>query len=235
MIKTTLYVLYKKSSDIPERHPNEDVKEELCAKQKRYNYYAAPGLSAFEVQKINIGPIYRLEEGHVVENANYYNDTIVTPSSIFDDMGQKNTVDCTVYYYGIRSYIYFFNFMKNKELAEKAAYYLEEADRSYETGAYFSFLIMAGAVLEAILDDFLSFSKKKTLGPKIEMAEETGILPETKPYFSTADDVIRKWKLIASARNMLHANNLITRDIREKATACRKALDITLKSIWPSN
>lgn len=230
MLRSTSYILKNGKLVYSESEPAPFP----AAAVYRY-YFEAPGLSAYEIHSLYIAPPGNIEGSLIQPLPEAAGDAVVITldgvAGLF--FGQSNlTYTCEVRYYGVKDYRNFFRTIEDRDQAGRAAFYLEEAERAFEAGAYFSFLLMAGAVLESILQARLPPKKMDFLKPLIERAEKEGFLPKAEPYFLSHSEIVSEWKFIADARNMLHPNRLDTDTIRERAMNCRAILDKTLKSVW---
>lgn len=230
MLRSTSYIL--KNAKLVENHS--ETKPYPTATIYRY-YFDAPGLSAYEIHGLYIDPVGNIDGVMIQPNPEAHGDRVVVTLDGIAAMlagGPHITYICEVKYYGVKDYRNFFCSIENPDQAIRAAFYLEEAERSFEAGAYFSFLLMAGAVLEALLQARLPSHRTGTLKPLIKQALKERALPDVEPYFRSQDEIFEAWNFIADARNMLHPNRLETSSIREKAMNCRAILDRTLKSVW---
>lgn len=231
MLKMTSYILAD-----PELLPSScEEGENPWADEHRY-VFSAPGLSAYEVSSLSMPPIGNMDGQMIRPQLAPDGDKVIMSLGglpgflIMNNPSARHS--CEVKYFGVRDYRSFFNAIEDRDLSEKAAFFLEEADRSFEAGAYFSFLLMAGAVLEALLQWRLSSSGKDTLKPLINQIEKKGLFPAVEPYFDSKEQMLQEWRAIADARNMLHPSRLGVDSIREKAMTSRAILDKTLKSVW---
>ena len=230
MLKSTSYILRNPKL----QDPCSESGSYLDGASFRY-VFDAPGLSAYEIHGLYVPPIGNMDGMMIQPSLEALGDKVlIALDGSFGPLIMAGHVNfaCEVKYYGVKNYRNYFGNLENPEQAARGAFYLEEAERSFDASAYFSFLLMAGAVLESLLQARLPKGKKSTLNPLIDAAAARGILPEVAPYFRTREQIIEEWQRIADARNMLHPNRLDTTSIRERAMDCRSILDKTLKSVW---
>jgi hypothetical protein len=70
--------------------------------------------------------------------------------------GEPAPITLIVNYHGIRSYELLFPTVRSSERLDRLAKFYEEADKTFEEGAWLSFLTMCGAVFEGLLFDRLN-------------------------------------------------------------------------------
>lgn len=126
-------------------------------------------------------------------------------------------------YLGIRDYQCFFPHFENGKLKERAAQFMEEADKTFDEASWLSFVLMAGAVFESYLVD-MTGDKKSTFGGLIKKISKNDFFDE---------DEIKILTEASDARNLVHAGRF--EDIyltRDKAMTVRLALEQFLRKDW---
>jgi len=81
----------------------------------------------------------------------------------------------TIYHFGVRDYSLLFPSIKNDELRIRVGCFMEEADKTFEQGAWLSFVVMACGVFEGVLADIVG-DHKSTFGKILKAVEEKGFL-----------------------------------------------------------
>lgn len=99
-----------------------------------------------------------------------------------------------IHYAGIRDYSLLFPHIKEESSQVRLGQYAEEADTSFETGAWLSFMMMAGAVIEGLLDNCTPASAN-SFNQMIIKARQREILSEED------ETLCHKVK---EARNLIH-------------------------------
>lgn len=101
-----------------------------------------------------------------------------------------------IHYAGVRDYSLLFPHIKEHSCRERLGQYAEEAELSFESGAWLSFMMMAGAVIEGLLDDCTpsSYGQFKAI---INKANEQGTISDTDAALCHQ---------VREARNLIHAS-----------------------------
>jgi len=142
-------------------------------------------------------------------------DKVIWPGYRAPLLGRPAAVTLIIHCHGIRSYERLFPSVRGDDRARRLGQFYEEADKTFEEGAWLSFLLMCGAVFEGLLfdrlDEDLSFSR---LARK---ALDEGTVSE-KEY--NAMDRVR------NLRNAVHLSRISkVYATREEAMDTRKILD----------
>ncbi|SEQ75533.1 hypothetical protein SAMN03080615_02638 [Amphritea atlantica] len=101
-----------------------------------------------------------------------------------------------IHYAGIRDYSLLFPHINESSCRVRLGQYAEEADMSFESGAWLSFMMMAGAVIEGLLDNCTPASAD-SFNKMIIKARQLEILSEED------ETLCHKVK---EARNLIHAS-----------------------------
>jgi hypothetical protein len=99
-----------------------------------------------------------------------------------------------IHYAGIRDYSLLFPHIEDQSSRSRLGRYAEEAEVSFESGAWLSFMMMAGAVIEGLLDECTP-SSANTFDKMIKKAEVESTLSEK--------DALLCHK-VKYARNLIH-------------------------------
>jgi len=116
--------------------------------------YSAPTLPAYAVLNSNIErscenlDLMYMPKSHVILGDKIIIDGVHSPSP-----GEVRSATLTVNYSGIRDYTLLFPQVTNKKLKERLGQFAEEAEKTFDSGSWMSFTIMASSVLEGILFD----------------------------------------------------------------------------------
>ncbi len=128
-----------------------------------------------------------------------------------------------IYYLGIRDYQKFFPHFDKQSLRERAAQFLEEADKTFEESSWLAFSMMAGAVFESLLLDVVD-DNDATFGRLINRAKDMDVFDSLE---------LSALEIAKEARNMIHAGRhgdpYLT---REKAMTVRLVLEQFLRKNW---
>lgn len=102
-----------------------------------------------------------------------------------------------IYYFGIRDYSFLFPHIKKKnpELAKRIGYFYEEAEKSFDSGAWLSYSLMCAAIFEGIL--FSKHNIKSGFNDLIEDAFKNGSID-----LSTRETM----HIARNNRNLVHSN-----------------------------
>lgn len=133
-----------------------------------------------------VKPVYQLQGSNVI-----------VASHVYDHI-QKPSGTLTVYHAGIRDYRLLFPHIDNLELVARLADFAEEADKAFESQAWFSYVVMAGAVVEGLL--WYHF-KKPNFNWMINLARKNELLSASEV------DLVNE---VREARNLIHAEKFQT-------------------------
>lgn len=124
-----------------------------------------------------------------------------------------------LYYHGIRDYELLFPWVESTALRKRIGYFHEEADKNFDSAAWFSFSIMCGAIFEGLLT---AKGVNGDFNKKIDKAHEDGLLNENQKVI---------FHKVRKLRNTIHANNY-----NKNLTSRKDAMDIknTLNSVIKS-
>lgn len=143
-----------------------------------------------------------------------------------DDLTQRlmpTDPTLVINYLGIRDYQKFFPHFENQLLRERAAQFLEEADKTFEEASWLAFAMMAGAVFESLLFDIVG-DTRVGFGSLINKIKAAKVFEEME---------LAALQIACDARNLIHAGRYgdvyIT---REKAMRVRVVLEQFLRNDW---
>ena len=215
-MKSTIFVLAN-----PDLHSENDEHGFI----KSWGNYKVPVLPAYAIQNYTIQGIQlNLDGGTNAIESVIVGDTVVI-YGVDDLVLAFNPTEPTlvVNYLGIRDYQPFFPHFENQSLRERAAKFLEEADKTFEESSWLAFAMMAGAVFESLLFD-MAGDKRDSFGPLIGKVKK-------KDIFNSME--IAALETANNARNLVHAGRhgdpYIT---REKAMTVRVVLEQFLRYDW---
>ncbi|WRU97425.1 DUF4145 domain-containing protein [Priestia filamentosa] len=171
-----------------------------------------PTLPAFSVEyfEIQYGPLGDLSDDI---DSEIKGDNIVISSEYgsietFADSG----VFIKLHYHGIRDYALLFPWIEDTELRTRIGKFYEEAERSFNQGAWLSFALMCGGVFEGMLYAKLGMPNL-TFSNMIHDAHVKKKIVSVKQK-----DIMHD---VRNARNLIHANNFNKDYVTRK-----KAMDI---------
>lgn len=142
-MKTTVFNLIDPSFE--ELDKNFDLLKEI---------YTAPTLPAYAILNSNIErncqniDLMYMPKSHVIIGEKIIIDGV---HSLMP--GEVRSATLTVNYSGIRDFTLLFPQVTNKKLKERLGQFAEEAEKTFDSGSWMSFTIMASSVLEGILFD----------------------------------------------------------------------------------
>jgi len=175
-----------------------------------------PLFSAFSVEYFSVVVDNQSVPCSIEKNIKGGNIRILSEYSI----NEQYEVTVMLYYHGIRDYSLLFPWIEGEQLRQRIGYYHEEADKNFESGAWFSFSVMCGAIFEGIL--YAKGIQGDRFYDKIQNAFREGLLTERQKEIF---DLVRKY------RNALHSNlyevPLIT---RKDAMDIKNTLNMIIKS-----
>ncbi|MBY4678889.1 DUF4145 domain-containing protein [Marinobacterium arenosum] len=99
-----------------------------------------------------------------------------------------------VHYAGIRDYSLLFPHIDTPALQQRLGQFAEEAEKAFDAGAWMSFVMMAGAVIEGLLS--VQYHKRK-FHQLIDSAQDSGLLSERDA---------QRVHDVREARNTIHAD-----------------------------
>jgi len=142
-MKTTVFTLI---------NPSFDETESVYG--PRETIYKVPTLAAYSIIDHSLD-----SEGYSPYESADHRPSYGLEADTIRVQGVKNSLFRTehdrlvIHYAGIRDYSLLFPHIKEESSQERLGQYAEEADASFETGAWLSFMMMAGAVIEGLLDN----------------------------------------------------------------------------------
>lgn len=193
----------------PEMFTSGSVRAPVTLRVKTLSAYAVD--HAFLIQNGNHilvdGKRIRLDEDNVT----------VDDDGLCKIIDNEDVLILHIYYYGIRKYEKLFPdvLAKSKDTAERLGKYYSEAEMCFETGAWLSFALMAGAIFEHMLAHKLGM--EDTLHNLTREAINRNIIN------SDQGDIIN---IIRNYRNLIHAGRINEKYIeRADAMDARKLVD----------
>lgn len=178
-----------------------------------------PILSAFSVEYFTIqyGELVTFSTKNDVVNGNF-----ITVESGIDSNDWNKNLTVVITYNGIRDFSLLFPWIDIEDLRIRLGEFYEEADKSFETGAWLSFALMCGAVFEGMLFAKLSSSTQETnYFNLLEMGRQSHLIKE---------DQYTNMNKVRELRNLVHANKYNRAYImRKDAMDIRKTLSELLK------
>ena len=159
--------------------------------------YTIPTLPAYSVIDVTLDYLDRSS----VETGNFRPAFIIEgdkirvsgTSTFWGRSSDKNRL--VVHYAGIRDYRLLFPHIKDLSVSKRLGQYAEEAEVSFEAGIWMPFVMMAGAVIEGLLDDCTpaAFGKFEKM---IDRAQDQKILTENDALLCHR---------VRHARNLIHS------------------------------
>lgn len=159
--------------------------------------YKIPTLPAYSVidHSLDSGDYSPYETGN--QQATYsLEDDCIRIQGVKNELFRSGKDRFVIHFAGVRDFSLLFPHIDEHSYRERLGQYAEEAETSFESGAWLSFMMMAGAVIEGLLDDCTpsTFGQFNTI---IDKANEQGII-------SDADAAL--CHQVREARNLIHSS-----------------------------
>ncbi|MHB1140799.1 MAG: hypothetical protein ACYC1T_03430 [Sulfuricaulis sp.] len=181
--------------------------------------------------RLPVLPAYAIEfaELRVYRDIDGVNQTVLQEGQGFDIDGDKviwhayhptlfgmpQPIILIISYHGIRSYQMLFPAVRTPERADRLAKFYEELDKTFDQGAWLSFIVMCGAVFEGLLLD--RFEVEMKFEKLVEKAYEKNVITDTEYQ------AIEKIRILRNRIHLGRANERFPE--RSDAMDIRKILD----------
>ena len=184
--------------------------------------YCIPTLPAYSIIDCTLDyqDLAILESGNSRPEFFVHEDNIVVRGTArFWGASGKNRL--IVHYAGIRDYALLFPSIEDSQRRTRLGQYAEEVEKSLESGAWMSLIVMAGAVIEGILG---TYTDRYRFDGMIKEARNRNIITAKEESLCTS---------IKNARNQIHAGELnVTNAGRSLGMDTYLMYDTLIKRHW---